>query len=214
MNVRTTLAALILTVFTGPQALANVVVADFSGNINSFWPGPFNGGDLFDIHFEWNAGLSRTSGHSSSSFFQNAMNNVVVDVNGYEIVGTGGLVTQRDDAGVYDLIEFRLGVDYGQVTSAPAINGQQFELLFLRFRTPTDVLFTLPGQHENLIDGSIPLSLDSIDLFFSGTDAINMQSGVTSSSIVGQSVPNPWSLPVALAGLLGVFVARRKRQVG
>ncbi|MCP5141440.1 MAG: hypothetical protein H6980_03665 [Gammaproteobacteria bacterium] len=167
--------SLSLLLLSAPQAA--LIHTTVTATVNGFNPGPYSGGAPITIDFDWVSGTARDWGTGTASYFDTAVDNIVINVGGHIITGTDAQVVQHDntlDDQVRITFGTYLGTPYGTVGSAPDYNGAAFEALRIVFRDATNSLFASPLETHTLISApNAGLYVDSVTLYFSGSDVLN-----------------------------------------
>ncbi|MGB1109283.1 MAG: MYXO-CTERM sorting domain-containing protein [Gammaproteobacteria bacterium] len=211
MTIVKTLAGLALAACASisQAALINTVV---TANVNPFQQGPYDSLDPISVSFQWESGVSRDWGTSSASYFETAVKNIVINVDGHIITGTDAQLVQRDNT-LDDQIAInfgtRLGSTHGTVTSAPDINGQSFEALSIVFRDASNGLFPGSAGYDTLIGAASPnLYVDSLSIYYTGNDIILPYNR---DFTMAEAVSTPVMSMIPLFGLgMVVLLARRR----
>ncbi|MCB1738338.1 MAG: hypothetical protein KDI42_09455 [Gammaproteobacteria bacterium] len=204
-------ALLLLVLSSASTAQAAVISSVFTANVNGFNPGPYSGGDAISVSLQWDNAITRDWGTSNSSYFQTAVDNIVITVDGHVITGTDAQVVQSfntTDNQIGITFGTYLGNSYGTVSSAPDFNGQSFEALRIVLRDASSGLFSSGLDTQTLISGPSPnLYVDSLTLYFTGSDVLNPLNRSFTMSGAQTNVPAP--VPLALLAPLLLFVGRR-----
>ncbi|MGB1110566.1 MAG: hypothetical protein ACPG4N_09435, partial [Gammaproteobacteria bacterium] len=158
---------LLLLLGLAPLAQGAIISTEYSGTVSGFHKGPFaTGGQDLSLSFQWDSSApSDGTQFSTRTYWNNAATNLVLDIGGYQVTGSG-YVRNLDNGASGDVVEIRLGsfsgFDYGTIDSAPAVNGYDFWSAILTFRSLPGLMF--PGDdHSSLIE-SLPVDLESLSL--------------------------------------------------
>ena len=203
------LAALPL-VLVAAGAHAATISTLYSGTVSGSFPGPFLGGETVSVSFDWDSTAPFDGQQTASrTFWDNAATNLVLDIDGYQVSGTG--YVRNLDNTTDDQMEVRfgsvLGTPYGTVVSAPSINGFDFYGFDLNFRSAGNLMF--PGGDTTSLLTALPndVTADITIRFRNQADQtfsniINVQNEIFIMSEA--EVPAPAAATLVLLGVLGL----------